>query len=84
MEKEITDTNDNEPEQDTVSSVIKVVPKKQPRKKQQPDIMLSILTRYMKKQNLLLLKQIADHKNVDFEKLKLDFLKPNYFSPRIE
>ena len=38
----------------------------------------------MKKQNLLLLKQIADHKNVDFEKLKWDFLKPNYFTPRIE
>lgn len=82
MENEITDTT--EPEQDSVSSVIKVVPKKQPRKKQQQDIMLSILTRYMKKQNLILLKQIADHKNVDFEKLKLDFLKPNYFSPRIE
>lgn len=81
MEKEITDTT--EPEQDSISSVIKVAQKKT-RKKQQPDIMLSILTRYMKKQNLLLLKQIADHKNVDFEKLKLDFLKPNYFSPRIE
>lgn len=81
MENEITDTT--EPEQDSVSSVIKVAQKKT-RKKQQPDIMLSILTRYMKKQNMLLLKQIADHKNVDFEKLKLDFLKPNYFSPRIE
>ena len=84
MEKEITDTNNNELDQETISSVIKVVPKK-PRKKQQPpDIMLSILTRYMKKQNLLLLKKIADHKNVDFEKLKLDYLKPNYFTPRIE
>ena len=80
MDKEITDTT--EPEQD--SSVIKVVKKKEPRKKQPPDIRLSILTRYMKKQNVLLLKRIADVKNVDFEKLKLDFLKPNYFSPRIE
>ena len=46
--------------------------------------MISILTRYMKKQNLLLLKKIADYKNVDVEELKLDFLKPNYFTPRIE
>ena len=71
------------PEQDSGSSVIKVKKSKSCNKKQ-PDIMISILTRYMKKQNLLLLKKIADYKNVDVEELKMDFLKPNYFTPRIE
>ncbi len=76
VDNEITGSiiNDN-------SSVI-AVKKKTSRK--QPDISLSILTRYMKKQNELILKKIAEHKNIEYEKLKLDFLKPSYFTPRIE
>jgi hypothetical protein len=63
------------------SSVV-IAEKKKIRKTPPPDITLSILTRYMKKQNMLLLKQIAELKNIEYDELKLDFLKPNYFTLR--